>query len=145
MGWTNSHLHDFELGGERYTEFSEEIEEGARDSTTVTLRDVGLRLGSPTLKYNYDFGDDWLHDVVVESELTADPTERLPRCVAGRRACPPEDSGGVHGYSRLLAAISDPGHPDYDDMLQWVGSDFDPAAFDAEEISRVLQRAFRSR
>jgi len=145
MGWTNSHLHQFEIGGERYTESSEDIEAGALDSTSFTLQDVGLRRGGKALRYNYDFGDNWLHDVVVESELTAGPTVNLPRCLGGRRACPPEDCGGVHGYRRLLAAVSDPRHPEHDDMMRWVGPDFDPAAFDAEEVNLVLQRAFRSR
>ena len=66
----------------------------------------------------------------------------LPVCVTGRRACPPEDSGGVHGYEHLLEAVSDPTHPDHDELSQWLDPEFDPEAFDADRVNRDLQRVF---
>jgi hypothetical protein len=142
MGWDNSHLHDFEVKGARYTEFMEDIESGARDSASVTLRDLHLRRKNQKMRYNYDFGDDWLHEIVVESALPVDPDVRLPLCLAGRRACPPEDCGGIYGYYDLLEAISDPEHPMHEEMCEWIDPEFDPAAFDADEVNRTLRRVF---
>jgi hypothetical protein len=82
------------------------------------------------MRYVYDFGDDWVHKVVVEKVLPADPRISYPVCVAGKRACPPEDCGGVWGYREFLAAISDPDHPEHEEMLEWVGGAFDPEEFD---------------
>ena len=64
-------------------------------------------------------------------------------CVAGRRACPPEDSGGLFGYYRLLAVVKDPSHPEYEEMRDWVDDDFDPAQFDADKVNGRLRAAFR--
>jgi hypothetical protein len=144
MGWENAHLHDFEVKGTRYTEFLEDIESGARDSASVTLRDLRLRSRNQKLSYNYDFGDDWRHDIVVESALPIDPGVRLPRCLTGRQACPPEDCGGIHGYYHLLQAISAPEDPEHDDMSAWIDPGFDPDAFDAEDVNRALHRACKA-
>lgn len=86
------------------------------------------------IRYVYDFGDDWVHRVLVEKVLPADPTMTYPACVGGKRACPPEDCGGVWGYREFLTAISDPKHPDHEAMLEWVGGEFDPEAFDAADF-----------
>ena len=142
MGWENSHLHDFEMGGERFTEFEEDIQSGARDSTSVTLRNLGLNSKGRTVTYNYDFGDGWRHKVVVESSRPAEDSALLPVCVTGRRACPPEDSGGVHGYEYLLEAVSDAKHRDHDELSEWLDPDFDPEAFDVDRVNRDLRRVF---
>ena len=142
MGWTNSHLHDFEVGGERFTEFEEDIRDGARDSTTVTLRDLGLNREGQTFTYNYDFGDDWLHEVVTESCRPSEDSPIVTVCVTGSRAGPPEDSGGVHRYKYLLEAVSDPTHPDHDELSQWLDPEFDPEAFDVDRVNLELQRVF---
>jgi len=142
MGWENSHLHNFEMGGERFTEFEEDIQSGARDSTSVTLRNLGLSSKGRTVTYNYDFGDDWRHKVVVESSRPAKDSALLPVCVTGRRACPPEDSGGVHRYSYLLEAVADSAHPDHDELSEWLDPDFDPEAFDIDRVNRGLRRVF---
>ena len=142
MGWENSHLHDFEVGGERYTEFEEDIQSGAGDSTAVTLRSMKLnRKGRPFL-YNYDFGDCWRHEILVESSIPAEDSAELPMCVTGRRACPPEDSGGVHRYAYLLGAVSDPTHPDHEELSAWLDPNFDPEAFDVDRVNRILVRVF---
>ena len=142
MGWTNSHLHNFEIGGERFTEFEEDIRDGARDSTTVNLRGLGLNREGETLTYNYDFGDEWRHEVKVESLLPAGASSALPTCVAGSRAGPPEDSGGVHRYRHLLKAVADPTHPDHDELSQWLDPEFDAEAFDEDVVNRELRRVF---
>lgn len=143
MGWQNAHLHEFEVKGERFSEFDEDIESGARDSASVTLRDLGLRRKNQKLTYHYDFGDDWLHEIVIESALPVDPDVKLPLCLTGRQACPPEDCGGIYGYYDLLEAISDPEHPEHEEMSEWMDPDFDPAAFDAKEVNQILHRVFK--
>jgi hypothetical protein len=82
------------------------------------------------IRYVYDFGDDWVHRVVVEKVLRADRNVSYPCCIGGKRAGPPEDCGGVWGYEELLAAISDPDHAEHESMLEWVGGEFDPEDFE---------------
>ena len=142
MGWDNAHLHEFQVRGERYTEFEEDIRSGAGDSTAVTLRSLKLNREGQTFLYNYDFGDDWLHEIVVESSRSADDSVKLPLCVTGRRACPPEDSGGVRRYGYLLEAVSDPSNPDHEELSAWIDPDFDPEEFDVDRVNRDLRRVF---
>ncbi|MBN1815626.1 MAG: plasmid pRiA4b ORF-3 family protein, partial [Anaerolineae bacterium] len=93
-------------------------------------------------RYEYDLGDSWLHQVLVEKILPAEPGQEYPRCLKGRRACPSEDVGGMWGYYHFLQALADPGHEEHDEYLEWFGGEFDPEAFDLEEIYRAL-RALR--
>lgn len=86
----------------------------------------------------YDFGDNWRHDVIVEAVRPALATEVLPACVDGRRACPPEDCGGVPGYEELLSILADPSHPEYDDRLAWLDGEFDPDAFEPGDFAERL-------
>ncbi len=83
------------------------------------------------------FGDSWEHSVVLEKILPSSehPT---PYCLGGKRACPPEDSGGPWGYAHFLEAITDAQHPEHRDYLEWVGGSFDPEAFDRDEVSAEL-------
>jgi hypothetical protein len=94
------------------------------------------------MRYVYDFGDHWRHDVVVEKVLTAEPGSRYPICITGKGRCPPEDCGGVWGYAELRATLADPSHEDHADMLEWLGietaAEFDPRAFDADDVNAVL-------
>jgi hypothetical protein len=142
MGWENSHLHDFDVRGERYTEFEEDIQSGAGDSTAVTLRSLKLNKKGRKFLYNYDFGDNWLHEIVVESSRPAEDSEKLPVCVTGRRAGPPEDSGGVHRYEYLLEAVSDSANPDHEELSDWLDPDFDPEEFDVDRVNRILRQVF---
>jgi hypothetical protein len=87
----------------------------------------------------YDFGDGWEHDVVVEGKGTGTP---IPVVLAGRRRCPPEDVGGPWGYEEFLAAIADPAHPEHAMRLDWIGGPFDPAEFDLAEHDEAMRRAW---
>jgi hypothetical protein len=142
MGWTNAHLHEFDVDGTRFTEFDEDIRNGASDSTMVTLKELGFDQPGRTVTYLYDFGDDWRHQITVEAILAETPSEELPACVDGDRACPPEDSGGVFGYEDLVEVLSNPDHPEYREYVAWVGGDFDPEAFDHELVNRTLRELF---
>ena len=90
------------------------------------------------LVYEYDFGDSWEHKILLEKILPYDSKIVLPVCLKGKRACPPEDCGGIWGYEELLVTISDSKHPDHEDMLEWLGGNFDPEEFDLEEINEDL-------
>jgi hypothetical protein len=90
--------------------------------------------------YEYDFGDSWEHEVLVEKILPREQGKRYPVCLTGKRACPPEDCGGIWGYAEFLEAINDPQHPEHEEMREWVGGEFDAEAFDPDEVNRELQR-----
>jgi hypothetical protein len=81
-----------------------------------------------------------MHDVLVEKISPPDPAGLLPQCLAGARACPPEDCGGVPGYANFLKAIRNPRHPEHRDLLAWAGGRFDPEAFDMAAANRKLRR-----
>ncbi len=93
-----------------------------------------------TFEYAYDFGDNWQHVVTLEKILPAASAVKYPVCLAGKRACPPEDSGGVWGYSDLLKILRNPAHPEYRDMRAWAGRSFDPEVFDVERFIKDLRR-----
>jgi hypothetical protein len=92
--------------------------------------------------YTYDFGDNWEHDILVEAVTDPEPGIAYPRCLTGRRACPPEDCGGIWGYEYLLEILTDPAHEEHQDRLEWLGLDsadqFDPAAFDPAHANTAL-------
>ena len=141
MGWTNSHLHQFKVGKMYYGEPSidEFSELNLKDESKARLQKV---LSKPKQKmiYEYDFGDGWKHDLVLEKILQPSPGVRYPRCLAGARACPPEDCGGVHGYANFLEAISDPEHEEHDEYLDWIGGEFDPENFDVAKFDKALKK-----
>lgn len=145
MGWTNSHLHEFRVGDTRYGEPDPEYDEGdVRDERSVGLFEVAPKVNDVFL-YEYDFGDSWEHLVVIEKILTPEESSAdLPVCLAGARACPPEDCGGVPGYERFLQAIGDATHEEHGEMLAWVGGRFDPEAFDLGKVNRQLRRLKRT-
>ncbi|MBN1412133.1 MAG: plasmid pRiA4b ORF-3 family protein, partial [Spirochaetales bacterium] len=84
--------------------------------------------------YTYDFGDDWNHEVVLEKVLPKESGKRYPVCLDGKRACPPEDCGGVYGYERFLEIIKNPDDEEYKETMAWCDEDFDPDYFDCNEI-----------
>ena len=99
---------------------------------------------SAVFSYEYDFGDSWEHRIEVEKVLLPEPGVRYPRCLAGKRACPPEDVGGIFGYEEFLQAIRDPKHPEHEAMREWVGGVFDPEAFDLQGVNERLAHLGRS-
>lgn len=138
MGWTDSHLHAFTIGQARYGMHFDESPEGELDEKKFTL---GGAIGRQRrLRYEYDFGDDWQHQVVVEDTHTIPFALNFAVCLDGQRSCPPEDCGGVPGYASLLEAISDPAHEEFDDYIEWVGKDFDPEEFSLATTNAALQR-----
>ena len=141
MGWTNSHLHRFEIDGMQYSDpqFDEAGELGFLDEWEVRLKDLEIKEGGKIF-YEYDFGDSWGHKIVLEKILPPDPKMRHPICLDGARACPPEDVGGFPGYSVFLEAIRDPTHEEHEQYMEWIGGAFDPAFFDLDEVNRKLRK-----
>jgi Plasmid pRiA4b ORF-3-like protein len=141
MGWTNSHLHSFNIQGVEYGEPMPEFgfnDEEMRDEQTVTLSKIVPREKFKFL-YLYDFGDSWEHEILVEKVLEADSETAYPICIKGKRACPPEDCGGVWGYQEFLNAIQNSEHPEHEEMLEWVGGFFDPEDPELDEVSYQLK------
>lgn len=138
MGWTNSHLHQFEVGGEYYG-----IPHGYDWEPVIDEREVRMSEIAPAegkkFAYEYDFGDSWGHDVIIEKILPIEPGEQYPKCIKGKRACPPEDVGGIWGYEEFLEAMKDPNHAEHVSYAEWWGGQFDPEEFDMEETNQALK------
>lgn len=143
MGWYNSHLHQFIKNNTFYMEkhpedgFWEEMDNV--DYSNIKINNL-LKKENDKIIYEYDFGDSQEHYIKVEKMLPFDEDKQLPICLTGRMACPPEDCGGVWGYERILEAISDSNHPEHQEILDWVGSEFDPKEFDKDIINEKLSR-----
>lgn len=141
MGWEDSHLHEFRIGQRRFgvPDPDDRLMGMPQVSSerAVRLSTVLGRIGAKAV-YTYDFGDDWEHAIVLEKRLPADAHLRYPLCIAGKRACPPEDCGGIGGFYSLLDAIRDPNHDQHEEMRDWLGADFDPIAFSLDDINRRL-------
>jgi Plasmid pRiA4b ORF-3-like protein len=145
MGWTNSHLHHFQVGEQLYGDpllMAENFEDmDYKDSTTTKISAILPKGGKRfRFEYEYDFGDSWQHEVLVEGCLQAEAGKKYPLCVGGARACPPEDVGGVWGYDDFVEAIQSPDNEQHEEMLEWVGGSFDPADFDAATATRRMKK-----
>lgn len=138
MGWNNYHLHQFIIDGIYYGTPESEDDFEMKDERRVKLDSVVTR-ANDSFTYEYDFGDSWEHQIILEKILSPETDVHYPFCVKGVGSCPPEDCGGIWGYYDLLEAIQNPDHPDHEDMLEWVGEEFDPEAFDLEAINKELK------
>ncbi len=140
MGWYDSHLHQFIVGKTYYgtPDIDEFSELNLKDDSKAQLGRV-LTKPKQKLIYEYDFGDGWEHEILLEKVFAPEPGVRYPRCIGGARACPPEDCGGAGGYENFLAAIRDPGHEEHDEYLDWIGGAFDPEEFELDEVDTVLR------
>ncbi len=136
MGWTDSHLHRFVYGRGRHFDLRFGLPSKVTAENKTKLGDV-LTAPGDRLLYEYDFGDGWQHDVLLEQVLSHEDSFQ-PVCVAGERACPPEDCGGPHGFAELLDILRNPDHPEHADRLEWLGDDFDPEHLDLTEINQKL-------
>jgi hypothetical protein len=137
FGWWNYHLHEFEIAHRRYGVPDSDFAFGPPtiDERTTRLTDVAGEVTS--FHYTYDFGDDWRHKITVEKVDPAGHGTTVPDCIAGRRACPPEDCGGPGGYQDLLASLTgDPASGD--DRIDFDGHDFDPGGFDPGDFALNL-------
>ncbi len=146
MGWTGSHMHQFVKDRNFYVPktqgdvFEEQEQQMGYEKVKVT--DV-LSQEKDKIVYEYDFGDSWEHEVVLEKILPWDDKFKGPTCLTGKMSCPPEDCGGVWGYADMLEAIQDPEHEEHENYIEWLGEDFDPRYFDKSEINQALKQVKR--
>jgi hypothetical protein len=145
MGWTNSHLHHFQINDRLYGDpwlldenFGEMNYKNSRETMlSKVLPKSGKRF---QFEYEYDFGDSWWHDVLFEGCLREEPGRRYPLCLEGERACPPEDVGGTTGYGEFLHALVHPRDEQHEQCVWWIGGSFDAENFDAEKATRRMRR-----
>ena len=144
MGWENAHLHQFIIDKQFYSNPAFELNDfgdapQVRNEKKTLLTDVALRAGK-VLVYEYDFGDSWTHRIKVEKIFKQEPsTGSAVECIAGARACPPEDCGGAWGYEDLLEALKDPKHKGHKSTLEWLGEEFEPEAFSVDQTNSYLR------
>lgn len=140
MGWEDCHLHAFRQG-ERYYAPPDPWGGGFGPASVDTRKvRVGQLLRRPKdwIAYVYDFGDSWRHRVTLQKVLPFDPEIRLPVCISGKRACPPEDCGGLWGYYEMLEALGNPGHERHEDMVDWIGG-FNADDFLLDRVNALLR------
>jgi Plasmid pRiA4b ORF-3-like protein len=135
MGWANAHLHLFEVGDKVYGSADDEAEDDEIDESGVIVSDALGR--HDRFAFDYDFGDGWEHDVVIEERSSS--TVDFAHCLGGENACPPEDVGGPGRYRDFLETIADPEREDHTQCLEWVGGSFDPFQFDADAFNAALR------
>jgi len=136
MGWWSSHSHRFEIGDRRIGTPSDDLP--LEDDRTIRIGQVLLEAGARA-RYEYDFDAGWRHEITVEKSVERDSRVSYPICIAGARACPPEDCGGASGYKELLAALADPLHEEHEHLLTWVGGHFDPEGFDVNRTNVAIR------
>lgn len=141
MGWTDSHLHQFIANQVFYSPPNEYDELDSKDESKFKLSQL-LKKEKDKIIYEYDFGDSWKHEIKLEKILPFDANKLLPYCIKGKRACPPEDCGGVWGYDDIIETTGNPNHPEYEERLEWLGEEFDPEYFDAGEVNALFMKVF---
>lgn len=150
MGWIDTHAHEYQVGDSIVApdwwihEVGNDVGEAVyRDERRVSVAKVVAELGARgEFEYRYDMGDDWRLRIVIETPPAGMIGEiRLPLCIAGENAGPPDDVGGPHRYSEFVAAIADRRHEEHEEMLRWIGGVFDPKGFDLNRLNREWKGA----
>ncbi len=146
--WDDSHLHEFDADGKRYGIDNPAVDDWA-DPEVLDESDVKIsrlfRTLKSSIRYTYDFGDDWQHKITLEKRLPRDPSLAYPRCTGGKRAGPPEDCGGPWGYLQLPGILKDPNHPEHEEKAAWISEDFDPEFFSLDDTNAALLALSRDR
>jgi hypothetical protein len=151
MGWGNCHRHQFIAENVIYTNdllHNEDDEYGLLDGEDLEKQDRSekkytvahlLSKEDDTIIYEYDLGDSWTHQVKLKKILPVDANAHQPRCIKGEKACPPEDCGGIWGYTDMLDTLRNTEHSENTQILAWFGEDFNPDHFDIEAVNRTLR------
>ncbi|NEW81359.1 MAG: plasmid pRiA4b ORF-3 family protein [Mariniphaga sp.] len=145
FGWEDCHFYQFSPKG--YGSHptiaipsKEDWEETDMKSKKTKLNKV-FTIQNQTFNYLYDFGDDWSHKITFEKLVPEDI--KLPVCLNGKGACPPEDCGGPWGFENMKIILADPTHDEYQDMKDWLGLDedefWDANSFDIAEVNELLK------
>lgn len=134
MGWNGYHMSEFGWNGQRFGEIFDDLPTGCDDWSRYRLDDLLISRGEQC-RFTYDFGDGWDHAILLEDILPLSKDQKLPVCLSGARACPPEDIGGFPGYEMFLEAIADPKHSEYEHYMRWLEGDaFDPEFFEVPRL-----------
>ena len=143
FGWQNYHAYEFFIDNHKlgapddYMKNVPSTDEGVIDARDITLDSLIVQ-PRETFRYEYDFGDSWMHRIVVERFLPKEELAQYPYCMSGKYSSPPEDCGGMPGYYDLLRILKDKKHRDHKEMVKWAGRNFNPEHFDKEELNKKL-------
>lgn len=141
MPWSESHMHQFIHKKVYYQPEHEDIFGGwGMETTDYEDITVGELIQKPKDKmdYEYDFGDGWIHHIVLEKILPWADGEQIPRCIGGELNAPPEDCGGIPGYYHMLEVLKKPRSAEAKELKEWLGGNFDPNHFDLAEVNAGL-------
>jgi hypothetical protein len=138
IGWQNCHPYEFRRGDTVYGLVSSQNEVNPLPAEKATLADLA-KLGD-SFDYDYVFGDDWQHTLLIEEIAAAEPGVTYPRLVAAEGRCPPADIGGSEGYETYLRALANPEHLHHEGMIEWDEPDFDPHRVDVAALKRNLEK-----
>lgn len=151
MGWEDYHLHEFTMGPDTkdrsvasfrtdQTDLDDDMSAAVHESA-VRLDQV-LATPGQRLFYQYDFGDSWEHTLKLEKVEPWTAGDLPARCLTGRRAGPPEDCGGIGGFTEIVEALDGGPLPEVFDSAKhfrdWLPAGYDPAAFDQQTINSRL-------
>lgn len=144
MGWYNSHLHQFLYNQHRNIIGNPELmeQEGVMDESIFHIKDYFTE-PQKKIDYEYDFGDGWMHELIFEKSINGEDGKFYPACFEGQGNCPPEDCGGVHGFSSLVQVMKSKKGKEYKEFKEWLGGDYDQDEFDLEYINESL-KTYRS-
>ncbi len=137
MGWENHHMHAFRIGKQQFGEH--DLLNGARDERKTRISEAFSKTGSK-IAYEYDFGDCWEHEIVLEEIISESSEVDAPiRLLEGQRACPPEDCGGIYGYADMIEIVANRKHPEHKQIREWLGEPFKPEHFDLDSANKQLR------
>jgi len=138
MGWTDSHLHQYRIRNTYYGEPNDEFGMRRQNEKKVRLNEL-LRKPKDRMVYEYDFGDGWEHEVILEKIIPSQNKIIYPHCIDGKMNCPPEDCGGIGGFENLLEILKNPKHKEYKGYIEWLGDDYNPTYFDVDLTNKDLK------
>ncbi len=142
MGWKDSHLHQFVAGNECFGQTDCGCDAGdpeMQDERRYTVTDLAPAARAKFI-YEYDLGDSWEHEILLEKILPPQADFKHPSCLGGANACPPEDCGGSYGYAGFVEAMADPKHEEHEQMKEWIGGAWDAAYFDLDKVNAGLKK-----
>ena len=139
MGWANYHLHQFTIGRIVYGQPHPDYDFEVKDEKKVKLYQI-VPKDNFKFTYEYDSGNQWEYEILIEKILPVEKGKHYPFCVKGKRTCPPEDVGGPWGYAEFLEIVQNANHPEHDDMLEWVGGEFNAEQFNIEFVNECLKQ-----
>lgn len=141
MGWRDMHLHEYDVKHPETGEMTRigipdedfDMAGDVRESWNCLIKDY-FSPENPRAAYTYDFGDNWQHTVMFEKILLRVKDKTYPQCIKGKRACPPEDCGGVWGYDSIVEKLGDPSGEGQQEIHEWLGCPYDANRFGIEQI-----------